>query len=255
MLLSVVTVVKNREKYIERALRSISEQKEKSEFEYIVKAAPSRDGTLEIIQKYRNVIDNLIVSEDMGMYYALNDAIEAASGKYVGILHSDDFYCNSNVLSDVLSDLENSDVDVVHYDGIFISEESESCKYEPYYSTHSTILDTPRSILHPACFVKKDALLRCGLYDVRYKSASDYDLMIKLKLRGASYEHFTRYLVYIENASRDRVSYNCYSNIEAFLLVRRNGIGRGYRYIRNYMRCSLTRFVKRALSLMKINNY
>ena len=59
--ISVITVVFNDVKNIEKTILSVINQNSQS-FEYIVIDGGSNDGTLEVIQKYKDRI-NLIISE------------------------------------------------------------------------------------------------------------------------------------------------------------------------------------------------
>ena len=89
--ISVITVTKNSEKYLEENIKSLSNQTYKN-FEHIIIDGDSRDGTLQIIKKYSNNITKWISEPDQGLYFAMNKGIQLSSGDIIGILNSDDIY-------------------------------------------------------------------------------------------------------------------------------------------------------------------
>ena len=95
--LSVITVVYNNVKHIERTLKSVINQTY-SDIEFIVIDGASTDGTLNTIEKYRSDIDILISEPDKGIYDAMNKGLKIASGEYVIFMNSgDEFYGNTTV--------------------------------------------------------------------------------------------------------------------------------------------------------------
>ena len=91
MLISIITVCLNAVETIETTIRSVLQQTYKN-VEYIVIDGGSTDGTLQIIEKYRNDISILISEKDEGIYDAMNKGIELARGDYIGIINADDWY-------------------------------------------------------------------------------------------------------------------------------------------------------------------
>ena len=89
--LSIITPVFNAEKSIQITIDSIKSQSF-SNYEYIIVDGNSQDNTLKIIDSNKDIVDKLISEEDKGLYEAMNKGILKASGKYVGIINSDDFY-------------------------------------------------------------------------------------------------------------------------------------------------------------------
>ena len=62
-LISIITVVKNSERLLEKTIKSVINQTYKN-IEYIIIDGGSTDGTLNIIQKYQNKIDCWISESD-----------------------------------------------------------------------------------------------------------------------------------------------------------------------------------------------
>ena len=78
-----------------------------SDIEYLVIDGGSNDKTTDIIKEYISDIDYFISEKDNGMYDALNKGILAAQGSYIGQLHSDDIFANDNVISNLVSKINN----------------------------------------------------------------------------------------------------------------------------------------------------
>lgn len=101
MKISIITSCYNREKTIRGAIESVLAQ-DYPYIEYIVVDGASTDGSLAIINEYRNRISTIISEPDHGMYEAINKGIRAATGDVIGLLHSDDFFYDNHVISHIV---------------------------------------------------------------------------------------------------------------------------------------------------------
>jgi len=88
-LMTYVTVVKNRCDTIMRCMESVFNQ-DYPNIEYIVVDGASADGTLDIIKANEDKIDYFISQKDSSAVAATNKGVSLASGRYVGIINSDD---------------------------------------------------------------------------------------------------------------------------------------------------------------------
>ena len=100
-LVSIITVVYNNAQYIKYTIQSVLSQ-DYSRLEYVVIDGGSNDGTVEIIQEFRDKISVFISEGDKGIYDVLNKGIQHASGEVIGILHSGDLFSNENVISSLI---------------------------------------------------------------------------------------------------------------------------------------------------------
>lgn len=86
---SIVTAVRNGEKFIEQTMRSVLGQNYPS-LEYVVVDGGSTDGTREIVRKYEGQLTAWISEPDQGMYDALNKGFARTTGEVMGWLNAGD---------------------------------------------------------------------------------------------------------------------------------------------------------------------
>ena len=72
--ISIITVTKNSEKYLEKNILSVHKQKYKN-YEHIIIDGKSTDRTIDIINKHIKKIKYFISEKDKGLYDAMNKGI------------------------------------------------------------------------------------------------------------------------------------------------------------------------------------
>lgn len=181
LTLSLITVVYNRAATIERTIRSVLEQSY-PHIEYIVVDGASTDGTRNILSQYQSHINHLISEKDNGVYDAINKGIRIASGDVIGILHADDRFAHSNVISDIMNHFINhSDTDCLFGDVALVKKEQPE-KIIRYFS--SSIFHPDRFRLgimpaHPTFYCRKKYFDQHGLYRTDLDIAGDFDLLLR----------------------------------------------------------------------------
>ena len=88
-LFSIITVVKNDEKNIQKTIESILNQEFKN-FEYIIVDGKSEDSTISLVNKYKDEIKHIISENDDGIYFAMNKGAKIASGEFIVYVNSGD---------------------------------------------------------------------------------------------------------------------------------------------------------------------
>ena len=88
-LITIITVVLNDEKNIEKTILSILKQKYKN-IQFIVIDGGSIDGTINKIEKYIDRIDIFESKKDNGIYDAFNKGLKLAEGDLIGFVNSGD---------------------------------------------------------------------------------------------------------------------------------------------------------------------
>jgi glycosyltransferase involved in cell wall biosynthesis len=183
-LFSIITVVYNGDKFLEKTITSVINQSCK-DFEYIVIDGGSTDKSLEIIKKYEKKIDYWVSEKDKGIYDAFNKGMIVSKGKFIGFINSDDIYKKKalSIISNYIR--KNKVVDFIfgsvkkHW-GILYGYNPHKIKYSwGFYSSHST-----------GFFIKRKVAEKVGFYNIKYKYHADYDyfyrLIVKNKMRGIS---------------------------------------------------------------------
>jgi|TARA_B100000902_G_C27210837_1_gene864261 glycosyltransferase involved in cell wall biosynthesis len=181
--ITIITVTKNSEKYLKKNINSVLKQKYKN-YEHILVDGNSTDNTVEIIRSYKKKVRLIKNRNDKGLYHAMNVGIKKAKGDIIGILNSDDIY-----FKNTLKIVNNYFCRDKNLDFLFgsVYKHKLLSGYNPwkisfsfgFYSTHSV-----------GFFIKKKSQIKVGLYNLKYKYSSDYDLFIrmikKFKLKGTS---------------------------------------------------------------------
>ena len=90
MIVTIITVVKNDYKNIEKTINSVNCQTYRN-IEYIVIDGKSKDSTYSILKKQKK-ISKIYCEKDKNLYEALNKGIKRSKGHIIGILHSGDVY-------------------------------------------------------------------------------------------------------------------------------------------------------------------
>ncbi len=182
-LISVITVVRNREKVIERSIKSVLGQTF-TDYEYLMKDGDSTDKTVRKIAKYANSITYFESSPDKSLYDAMNIATQHATGEWVYYLQSDDQLIESDVLEKVAPYLMRSKAHVVY--GTAIMEfDWGVIKTLPAKSIKTMWEHMP--FCHQAVFMRAEVAKQFP-FDLAYKSAADYDLFYKLYSLGYIFE-------------------------------------------------------------------
>lgn len=185
MKVSIITTCYNRVSTIRDAIESVFSQ-DYPDIEYIIVDGASTDGSVEVIRSMMNDLrwkkSYKFVSEpDHGMYEAINKGIRMATGDIVGLVHSDDMLYDSHVISDIVGKFEKTGADFVYGDGIYVNANSidKVVRYWVGGSYHRWKVRLGWLPLHPTCYIRRDVMLKEGLYDESYRIAADTELLVR----------------------------------------------------------------------------
>jgi len=175
---SIITVCYNSGATLEETIRSVLSQTHK-DVEYIIVDGDSRDNTKEIVDKYREHLAHFISEPDKGIYDAMNKGLSLATGEIIGILNSDDIYKNNDVLSKVAHAFQ-SDIDCLGTDvEIFDGTPDHVIRYYSCAGWKPWMLRIGHQPPHPGFFVRRKCYDSFGLFDTGYRSAADFDLLLR----------------------------------------------------------------------------
>ncbi|WP_018618283.1 glycosyltransferase family 2 protein [Spirosoma luteum] len=117
--LSIITITYNAERFLERTIQSVIGQ-QATDYEYIVIDGGSTDGTLDIIERYKEYITSWISEPDRGLYDAMNKGLHRARGEYVWFMNAGDTVHDSQTLANLLTITNESPADVYYSDALFV---------------------------------------------------------------------------------------------------------------------------------------
>jgi len=194
--LSVITIVYNNVKDIERTMLSVLNQTYPN-IEYIVVDGLSKDGTLEVINRYKTQIAKLISEKDEGIYDAMNKGLDAATGDYVIFMNSGDEFYEPGTVEKVFASA--TDADIYYGETEMINNEGQSLgqrRHEaPKHFTWRSF-KYGMNVSHQAIYIRRSLT---GQYDRRYHLSSDIDWIIRAAKKAKKIvnvnQHVAKYLV------------------------------------------------------------
>jgi glycosyltransferase involved in cell wall biosynthesis len=194
--ISVITVVFNGEKFIERTFSSIASQTYRN-IEYIVIDGASTDRTLELINEYQSIIHKWISEPDKGLYDAMNKGLALATGEYICFLNSGDQFCSKDTLENVFENLDQLP-DVIYGETMIVDDLGIEIGLRRLKAPENLTWKSFKKgmlVCHQSVYVKRTI---ASEYNIRYRIASDFDWVLKaLKKAGSihnSKQVLTRFL-------------------------------------------------------------
>lgn len=181
-LISVIVPVYNGEKYITDTLDSLLRQTWRG-FELIVVDGNSSDKTVQRVLDHPQAVDVLISEKDEGMYDALRKGMDAASGKYLCYINSDDRLL-PYALEKVVRKFEHGQYDLVFGDHNFISETGEiAYSYKGINLGWKAISYLRRvPFAQQSAFWTREAYQKAGGFDKSMKYSADSKFLLSLCL-------------------------------------------------------------------------
>lgn len=149
--------------------------------EHIIIDGGSTDGTIDLI---KSTGLRYISEQDKGIYDAFNKGIKIATGKYVNFLNSDDFFNNNDAIKKSVELLEKTNADFSYATATLLKDND---KFFKYFKPNISTVYSRMPFCHQTMFTKVDILKKEGYFNLTYKSASDYDFIIKCFLNGYKY--------------------------------------------------------------------
>ncbi len=187
-LVSVVMGLYNSASTLQRAIDSILSQSY-SNFEFIICDDASTDNSYSIALQAAERDPRIIVlhnDNNVGCNLVLNRCIEQAKGEYIAIMDSDDISLPLRFEKEIAILESNPHLCIVSSNAIYVHDaNSRGMSHAKEYPQPA---DFARGIphLHPACMIRREALLSIGGYhaDPRMHRVEDYYMMAQLYAKG-----------------------------------------------------------------------
>lgn len=191
---SIVLTSYNHEKYLQEAIDSALNQTF-TDFELIIIDDASIDNSWNLIKNYSDPrIKPFRHSSNKGTTHSLNEAISTiASGKYIAVHHSDDFW-ESNKLAIQLAFLEaHANVGAVFSNALAVNENGITLPNKNHF--YFDIFDQPNrtrhewlrfffhhgnALCHPSVLIRMECFNKCGLYRNDLAQLPDLEMWIRL---------------------------------------------------------------------------
>lgn len=185
MKVSIITSCYNREETIRGAIESVLLQ-DYSDIEYIIIDGASKDNSLSVINEYKDKITKIVSEPDHGMYEAINKGIRLATGDIIGLVHSDDFLFANDTISRIVNEFKKTGADFIYGDGLFVDYNNTEKIVRNWVGGNYRLWKVKHGWLplHPTCYIRRDTMLKRGLYNETYKIAADSDLLFRYLVNG-----------------------------------------------------------------------
>lgn len=183
--LGVITPVYNGERYIEETINSVIEAIVDLDVEYVVVNDGSTDGTLQIIEKYKEQVI-IVNQQNLGESAAVNSGLMKSSADYVVIVNADDPILSREIFEEVETHFDSNHELVAWYpDWIMIDSKGQVLsRIETEEYSDESLIGRFRCLPGPGVFLRKSAALSVGGRSTKWRYVSDYDLWLRLSRVG-----------------------------------------------------------------------
>lgn len=187
-LFSIIVAVYNGAKDLPRCLQSIENQTFANR-QLVVMDGGSTDGTVEIINKNKHLIDYWKSESDRGLYHAWNKALEHAQGDWICFLGADDRLLGTDALERMAVPLKTAypryrvvygKVDYVNERGLVLDT-----KGTPWNHARGNFF-SEMTLPHQGVLHHRTLFEEHGCFDESFRIAGDYEFLLReLKTRDA----------------------------------------------------------------------
>lgn len=183
MIVSVLIVTLNSGEQLLKTINSILIQKN-IDFEIVIKDGLSSDGSLEQIPKDDRI--HIIRKKDSGIYDAMNQAIEYATGNIAVFMNTGDLFYDDNVLYNVTNNIgEDFDFNSIYYGDCYTANRNTFLRYPSKFDDYVCFTKT---LCHQATFYPV-SMLKKRNFSLDYKIAADYEYYVYAYINGTKLIH------------------------------------------------------------------
>lgn len=190
-VLSVITIVYNNVRDIERTMLSVLNQSYPY-IEYLVIDGASTDGTKEVVERYRDKLACYLSEPDKGIYDAMNKGLALATGDYVLFMNSGDELYDKETVATVFASA--ADADIYYGETEMYNDQWESLGQRRHKAPERFSWKSFKygmSVSHQAIYIKRAIT---APYDLQYKYSADIDWIIKAAKKANKIVNTRRYV-------------------------------------------------------------
>ncbi len=176
--ISIITIAFNNVTDIEPTLRSVIEQ-DYPGIEYIVVDGASTDGTLGIIERYREGIDQMMSAPDNGMYEAINRGIKLATGDIVGLIHAGDRLYSNDIVGRIAEKFRQQQIEAIYGYSVLVDSSDRVVRVNrsPEFSRGAIRRGWMPS--HQSIYIRKSVISQNGDYRTDLGKNGDYEFFVR----------------------------------------------------------------------------
>lgn len=190
--ISIITPSYGQASYIEETILSVIGQ-EYPNLEYIIIDGGSTDGSVEIIEKYKEHLAYWVSEPDKGQTDAINKGLHKATGDIVAWLNSDDVYAPGTLLAIGEAFAANPDVSIFYGDvENFFPDGSRAVSVNDFELTDFL---ARVSIHQPGVFWRRALHNDLGYLDESFYYLMDYDLWARFFF-NSKHQHIDRVMTW-----------------------------------------------------------
>ena len=182
--ISVVTVCYNAVKDIEKTILSVINQTYPN-IEYIIIDGGSKDGTMDVVNKYKDKIDIIVSEPDKGIYDAMNKGIDRATGEWINFMNAGDCFADNFVFDNIFKTVISESISFIYSD---LLKRNILGAYDVIKMECSS---SARKLVHQSVIYKRSLHQKYGYYIVTPKIiVSDYLFFLQVPLNEISKVNF-----------------------------------------------------------------
>jgi glycosyltransferase involved in cell wall biosynthesis len=174
-MISIITITYNNFEDLVKTLDSIHDY---DNVESVVVNGGDLEETINYLKAYKGKVIN---EKDKGIADAFNKGIQLASGNFVMFLNSGDVLLNPGYLKEAIEFLnKNPQYSFVHSNILYDDAFGDKLVVKPHIKNPGRGM----MYLHPSMIIRSTVFKETGLYDLNYKIAMDYDLILRMEKKG-----------------------------------------------------------------------
>lgn len=166
---SIIMVTYNHEKYINKAVESVINQKTEKKIEILIGDDGSKDETVKILNSLKEKYDfiRVFAHENYGLSKNVYELLMHAKGKYIAILEGDDYWIDNDKLEKQRKIIEENNCVATACNSLKIDETGKELGFwntrkKSKILTNKEILKCQTSLWHPSGLMFKNIFLNSG---------------------------------------------------------------------------------------------
>lgn len=194
--LSIITINYNNKAGLLKTIESVTNQTYK-DFEYVIIDGGSTDGSLEVIEQYKEYIDIVVSEPDSGVYHAMNKGIHMSTGEYVNFMNSGDFFYEKETLEKIQGNFSKG-VSILYGNSVYFNKNGYKRNETPPEKITFLFFYT-QGLNHQATFMRKELFEKYFYYNESSKICADWEFFIyAIFIGNESYLHLGEYICYYD---------------------------------------------------------